>query len=201
MFKKKVFHEEYEKVEVPKEDVLKAIQMGIKQAVPTRKKQLPFEKVKTDEVSENEEGSAIIKFNSIIEGQSSTTINYSVVFLKGTEKDQIRMDDVYDDQGNPVHVSSHGNISKGTMKEGNHVTKKGRAIIPMALAEKTSYLEIHPKLAIYEPNQFLELNEKTPVDVHSKRQELSVKVEKMIVQDKKFIVDFQMNMGGKGNEQ
>lgn len=60
---------------------------------------------------------------------------------------------------------------------------------------KTSYLEIRPKAALYEKDQFVPLDQPTPFDVASKRQDLSITIEKMTVKGNNVVVDFQFNHG------
>ncbi|MDP1421594.1 hypothetical protein Q8G35_25330 [Peribacillus simplex] len=90
-------------------------------------------------------------------------------------------------------------IDLETNKSENHITVKGRTIIPQSLKEKTSYLEIHPKVALHEKNQFVTLEQQTPIEIQSDRQNLSVTVEKMKLKKGNFTVDFQVNDGDMRN--
>jgi hypothetical protein len=91
---------------------------------------------------------------------------------------QVRLE-LYNDQGKEIPSLSDGiDFETETNKSENHITVKGRTIIPQSLKEKTSYLEIHPKVALHEKNQFVTLEQQTPIKIQSDRQNLSVTVEK-----------------------
>jgi hypothetical protein len=60
-------------------------------------------------------------------------------------------------------------------------------------------LEIHPKVALHEKNQFVTLEQQTPIKIQSDRQNLSVTVEKMKLKKGNFTVDFQVNQGDMRN--
>lgn len=132
-------------------------------------------------------------FDSIIKGKASTAINYTVTFPNEGKYVQVRLE-VYNDQGKEIPLLSDG-IDLETNKSENHITVKGRTIIPQSLKEKTSYLEIHQKVALHEKNQFVTLKQQTPIKIQSDRQNLSVTVEIMKLKKGNFTVDFQVNHG------
>jgi hypothetical protein len=149
-------------------------------------KQLPFELLTVNKGSISEDKSMKVQFDSIIAGNSSTAINYSYT-LQGEKYDSLRLE-LFDDKGEGIHTVSYGKM----------VNPKGvdrRMTIFQGLKGKTNYVEIRPSVALFEKNQFVGLNEKTPVEISSSRQELSVKVEKMVVKDESFVIEFQVNKG------
>ncbi|WP_066070228.1 DUF4179 domain-containing protein [Neobacillus soli] len=137
-----------------------------------------------------------IHVDSIITGQASTAINYTATIPSQGKHDDIRME-LYDDKGNPIHLITDMTLEKN--KVGDQIIIKGRTNILQPLKGKSSYLEIRPQVAISEPNQFVSLNEQTPAQIKSDRQNLSVTVENIKLKDKTFTVDFQVNKGEKGN--
>ncbi|MBK3494048.1 DUF4179 domain-containing protein [Viridibacillus sp. YIM B01967] len=159
--------------------------------------QLPFETIKTNEESSNSDANVKIHFDSIIEGEASTAINYTAIFPSEGKHDQVRLE-VFDDQGKEIPLLSDG-IDLETNKSENQITVKGRTIIPQSLKEETSYLEIQPKVAVHEKNQFVTLEHQTPIEISSDRQNLSVTVEKITLKEQNFIVDFQVNHGDMRN--
>ncbi|MFF2449454.1 DUF4179 domain-containing protein [Neobacillus sp. NPDC058068] len=160
-------------------------------------KQLAYETIMMDK--ESEKGDIKVHFDSIIAGRASTAINYTAAFPSEGKHDQVRLA-VLDDKGNPIHLLADG-IDLETKKTGNQIIVKGRTIIRQALKGKTNYLEIRPAVALEEPNQFVAINERTPVQIKSNRQDLSVNVERVSLKGKRFTVDFQINNGEKRNEQ
>ncbi|MGG3564386.1 DUF4179 domain-containing protein [Neobacillus rhizosphaerae] len=158
-------------------------------------KQLDYKTIITD--SESARGDVAVHFDSIISGKASTVINYTATYPKGGQHDQIRLE-VFDDKGEPVHLLSDG-IDLETKKVRNQILFKGRTIIPQALSGKTAFLEIHPLVALFAPDQFVSLNSQTSNLLMSPRQNLSVAVENISVKDKSVTVDFQVNNGEKGN--
>ncbi|WP_225434147.1 DUF4179 domain-containing protein [Peribacillus tepidiphilus] len=157
--------------------------------------QLPFETQKIDKVSIQENAGVQVYFDSIIIGKASTAINYTATFPIEGKHDQVRLE-AYDDKGNEINISKDG-IDLETIKENDEIIVKGRSIIPESLKGKTTYIEVHPKVVINEQDQFISLNEPTPVEIKASRQNLSVKIEKITVKDKSLIVDFQVNNGDK----
>lgn len=89
-----------------------------------------------------------VHFDSIIKGKASTAINYTAIFPNDGKYNQVRLE-VYNDQGKEIPLLPDG-IDLETNKSENQITVKGRMIIPQSLKEKTSYLEIHPKVALHE---------------------------------------------------
>ncbi|MBT2618476.1 MULTISPECIES: hypothetical protein [unclassified Bacillus (in: firmicutes)] len=73
----------------------------------------------------------------------------------------------------------------------NHITVKGRTIIPQSLKEKNKLFEIHPKVALHEKNQFVTLEQQTPIKIRNSG--------KMKLKKGNFNVDFQVNHGDKRN--
>jgi hypothetical protein len=160
-------------------------------------KQLAFETFTVDK--ESDSGDVLIHFDSIIAGKASTAINYTATFPSEGKHDQVRLE-VFDDQGKPIQLLSDG-IDLETKKVGNQIIVTGRTIIPQSLRGKTSYLDIRPTVALSEPVQFVSLNEQTPKQIKSDRQNLSVTVEKISLKDKSLAIDFQVNNGEKRNKE
>lgn len=158
-------------------------------------KQLPYETIKINKESNNASAGLKVHFDSIIEGMASTAINYTATFPREGKHDQVSLE-IFDDQGRAIPLLSDG-IDLETNKSEHQIIVKGRTIIPQSLQEKTSYLEIHPKVAVYEKNQFVSLYQETPIEINSDRQKLSVRVEDFTLKNDKFIVDFQVNHGDK----
>jgi len=159
--------------------------------------QLAYETINVGQESTNIEADVSLQIDSIIAGNASTSIDYTATLPSEGKHDQIRLE-VYDDQGEQLHLLSDG-IDLETSKEGNRMIVKGRSIIPEALQGKTEYLDIQPKVAIQEPKQFAQLNTETPVNLASARQNLAVNIEDILVEDNSVTVDFQVNNGEKGN--
>ncbi|WP_235815096.1 DUF5643 domain-containing protein [Neobacillus vireti] len=159
-------------------------------------KQLAYKTIMMDK--ESEKGDIKVHFDSIIAGKASTAINYTAAFPSEGKHDQVRLA-VFDEKGNPIHLLSDG-IDLETKKTGNQIIVKGRTIIPQTLKGKTSYLEIRPAVALEEPNQFVAINKRTPVQIKSNRQNLSVNVENVSIKGKRFTVDFQINNGDNRDE-
>lgn len=161
--------------------------------------QLPYEEMKVNHSGFNEKADVAVQFDSIIEGQASTAINYTGTFPLEGENDQVRLE-VFDDQGDRVNISMDG-IDLESYQEDNHVVVKGRSIIPEKLKERTDYLEIHPKVAIRsEGDYFLSLSDELPSKVESKRQNHVISVTDMKVQGDKVALDFQINNGRLGRD-
>ena len=160
-------------------------------------KQLAYETLQTNEESSNTTADVKVQFDSIIMGKASTAINYTSTFPSEGKHDQVLLD-ILDDQGKKVPLLADG-IDLESNKSEHQITVKGRTTIPQSLKEKTSYIEIHPKVQLYEKNQFVMLTHQTPIEIRSNRQDLSVTVEKTTLKDKNFIVDFQVNNGDMGN--
>ncbi|MFU2018520.1 DUF4179 domain-containing protein [Peribacillus butanolivorans] len=160
-------------------------------------KQLPYETIKSNEERRNIGADVKVHFDSIIKGKASTAINYTATFPSEGKHDQVRLE-VFNDQGKEIPLLSDG-IDLETYKSEHQITVKGRTIIPQSLKEKTSYLEIQPKVAVHEKDQFVTLEQQTPIEINSNRQNLSVTVEKMTLKEDNFIVDFQVNHGDMRN--
>lgn len=158
-------------------------------------KQLDFDTIATNVETSNKNADIQINFDSVIAANASTSINYTATFPK--EKDQLRLE-VYDDKGNVIPLLSDG-IDLDSNKTEEHITVLGRTIIPESLKGKTDYLEIHPKVALFEEDQFIKLDQQTPLSISLNRQNLSVNVEKMNLQEDTFSIDFQVNNGNIGN--
>ncbi|QHA91235.1 DUF4179 domain-containing protein [Bacillus sp. N1-1] len=156
--------------------------------------QLPYEEVKLDEVRSNEQADVAVQFNSIIEGQASTAINYTGTFPLEGKHDQVRLD-VVDENGEPVNVSVDG-IDLETSQENDQIVVKGRSIIPENLKERTDYIEIHPKVAVSGvEDQFIRLSDKLPVKIQSSRQDHVISVNNIKVDGENVTLDFQINNG------
>ncbi|MFC2949989.1 DUF4179 domain-containing protein [Virgibacillus sediminis] len=120
-------------------------------------KQLPHEVLNVDKESDNQDGNIRVHFDSIIAGRASTAINYTATFPATGKNNQVRLE-AYDDQGNRVNISMDG-IDLEKTQVNNQVIVKGRSIIPHELKGETSYIKIHPKVALTgkDPNNPLEL--------------------------------------------
>ncbi|WP_226658876.1 DUF4179 domain-containing protein [Pseudalkalibacillus hwajinpoensis] len=156
--------------------------------------QLPYEEVELDQVRSNEQADVAVQFNSIIEGQASTAINYTGTFPLEGKHDQVRLE-VVDENGEQVNVSRDG-IDLETSQENDHIVVKGRSIIPENLKERTDYIEIQPKVALSGvEDQFIHLSEKLPIKIESTRQDHVISVNDMKVDGEKVTLDFQINNG------
>ncbi|KOP81292.1 DUF4179 domain-containing protein [Cytobacillus solani] len=155
--------------------------------------QLPYETVTIDKESSEEFSGVKVHFDSILFGQASTAINYTATFPIQGKHDQVRLE-VYDDKGDEINISMDG-IDLKTIEENDHIIVKGRSIIPQSVKGETKYLEVHPKVAINEQDQFVSLNASTPVEIKADRQNLAVTIEKITVNDHSLGVDFQVNYG------
>ncbi|WP_404452929.1 DUF4179 domain-containing protein [Virgibacillus necropolis] len=160
-------------------------------------KQLPYEMITVDKERSNNEANVKVHFDSIIAGKASTAINYTAAFPIEGKHDQVRIE-AYDDQGNEINISMDG-IDLEKTKKDNQVIVKGRSIIPQELKGKTEFIEIHPKVALSLDDQFVKLDQQTPVDIITSRQNLSVTVEDMVVKGERFVIDFQFNHGDNHN--
>jgi hypothetical protein len=102
--------------------------------------------------------------------------------------------EIYDDKGEQVNISMDG-IDLETIEENDKIIVKGRSIIPQSLKGVTSYLEVHPKVAITQKDQFVPLNAVIPIEVKADRQNLAVNIEDIKVDDDSLTVNFQVNNG------
>ncbi|WP_241494470.1 DUF4179 domain-containing protein [Bacillus coahuilensis] len=160
--------------------------------------QLPYETVLVDKGINKEDAKVNIHFDSIIHGKASTAINYTATFPIEGRQDQVRLE-VYDEQGNEIHISSDG-IDLETIEENNRMIVKGRSIIPKSIKEETSYIEVIPKVALSESDYFIRLDEATPVEVNSERQDLAVEIERISVKENSVTFNFQINNGNDKDE-
>ncbi|CAH2717353.1 hypothetical protein BACCIP111895_04545 [Neobacillus rhizosphaerae] len=159
-------------------------------------KQLPYVIKKVDKESIQDIAGVKVHFDSVIKGKASTAINYTATFPVEGRNDQVRLE-IYDDKGKKINISKDG-IDLETFKQNDKIVVKGRSIIPESLDGKTSYIEVHPKVALSERSQFVELNEPIPVNIKANRQDLFVQIDKISVNNNKnLIVDFQVNKGVK----
>lgn len=159
--------------------------------------QLPFETITINEERKNVDAGVKVHFDSIIEGKASTAINYTATFPSEGKHDQVSLE-IFDDQGKVIPLLSDG-IDLETNHLDDQINVKGRTIIPQSLHGITSYIEIHPKVAVYEKDQFVPLNQNMPIELNATRQNLSVIIENLTLKDDKFIVDFQVNNGNQRN--
>ncbi|WP_102272081.1 DUF4179 domain-containing protein [Cytobacillus massiliigabonensis] len=155
--------------------------------------QLPYETVTIDKESSEEFSDVKIHFDSILFGQASTAINYTATFPKQGKHDQVRLQ-VYDDKGDELNISMDG-IDLKTIEANGYMIVKGRSIIPQSVKGESKYLEVHPKVAITEQDQFVSLNASTPVEMKAVRQNLAAAIEEITVDDTSVSVDFQVNNG------
>ncbi|PFG04546.1 DUF4179 domain-containing protein [Bacillus sp. es.034] len=161
-------------------------------------KQLPYETLTLDKNSSENLSGVNVHFDSIILGKASTAINYTATFPAQGKHDQVRLE-VYDDKGNEMNLSMDG-IDLETTKNGDQYMVKGRSILPQSVQGKTKYLEIHPKVALNETDQYVPLNASTPIQVKAARQNLAVTIENITVDDQTLAVDFQWNNGDAMNK-
>ncbi|GGB72268.1 DUF4179 domain-containing protein [Fictibacillus barbaricus] len=153
-------------------------------------KQLPFETIEVDKESYDNQADVNVNFDSIVKGKASTAINYTTTLPVGGKKDQVRLE-IYDDKSKQIEISSDG-IDLETLESNDSFVVKNRSIIPESLKGRTSHLVIVPKVAIYAPNQFVNLKEKTPVTIKAARQDLAVMIERITTRQDRIIVDFQI---------
>jgi hypothetical protein len=161
-------------------------------------KQLPTERIKTSAESRSKDGKIKVYYNSIVFGKSSTVINYQVVLPAQDKHDQIGIENVSDDQGNTIRQSSDGDFGK-TIKDGKQIITK-RLIIPSSVRNQTKNLTISPTNRMSEKNQFVSLDEKSPVTVKAEWSELAVRIEKMSLEDGRLTVNYQIDLGAKKND-
>ena len=164
--------------------------------VPIR--QLPSETIILDEERINVTAGVKVHFDSIIKGKASTAINYTATFPQEGQHDQVRLE-IFDDNGKIIPLLSDG-IDLETVQKNNEIIVKGRTTIPQVIHEQTSYIEIHPKVAVYEKDQFISLNEQIPMEIKSTRQNFTVRIEGFIFKEDQFTFDFQLNNGEKLNQ-
>ncbi|ELK48528.1 DUF4179 domain-containing protein [Halobacillus sp. BAB-2008] len=121
-------------------------------------KQLPYNVLSVNKESEDTAASIRVQVDSIIEGKASTAINYTASFPSSEVHNQVRLE-AYDDRGREITISMDG-IDLETKKENGRLVVKGRSIIPEEIRERTSYIEIYPKVALTgkDPNDPLELD-------------------------------------------
>ncbi|WP_286230889.1 DUF4179 domain-containing protein [Neobacillus mesonae] len=155
-------------------------------------KQLPFE-IKTVDKESVKDGYKV-HVDKIITGKASTAVNYTLTMPDKEKNDHVYLE-YFDNNGNSIHWLSDARLEK--KKDGDQIIIKGRTTFPEKLIDKTNYVEVRPAIALTEDYQFVTLNEKTPIDIRSPRQDLSVLIENISVTKKKFTVDFQVNQGDK----
>ncbi|WP_430788336.1 DUF4179 domain-containing protein [Virgibacillus flavescens] len=160
-------------------------------------KQLPFDMITLDKVRSDAKAEVNVQFDSIIAGKASTAINYTATFPTVGKHDQVELV-AYDDEGKVIRITKDG-IDLETIVKDNQINVKGRSIIPQKLVGKTDYIVVHPKVHLNVKDQFVELDQKTPLDITTSRQDLSVTVENMKVKDNEFVIDFQFNHGDEHN--
>jgi len=161
--------------------------------------QLPYETVHVDKGTKDEDTEVSVHFDSIIEGKASTAIDYTATFPIEGKHDQVRLE-AYDDQGKEINIFMDG-IDLKTIEKNNKIIVKGRSIIPQSLKGKTSYIVVHPKVALSsESDHFVKLIETTPVAINAARQDFTVEIENITVQDKTATFDFQINNGDYMNQ-
>ncbi|MGP4107895.1 DUF4179 domain-containing protein [Virgibacillus sp. L01] len=159
--------------------------------------QLPYQTVNVDKGTKEKDAGVNVHFDSIIEGKASTAINYTATFPIEGKHDQVRLE-AYDDKGEEINISTDG-IDLEIVEENNRIIVKGRSIIPQSVKGETSYIEVLPKVALSEPDRFIKLDEATPVEINSERQDLAVEMGNITVQDKNITFDFQINNGNNMN--
>ncbi|KAA0564646.1 DUF4179 domain-containing protein [Bacillus sp. CH30_1T] len=160
--------------------------------------QLPYETVTIDKGTSNEEAEINIHFDSIIQGKASTAINYTASFPIEGKHNQVRLE-AYDDQGEEINISTDG-IDLESIESNNRVIVKGRSIIPFSIKGEASYIEVFPKVALSLPDQFIKLDEVTPIKINDGMQGFAVEIEDISVEEKSISFDFQINKGNKMNK-
>ncbi|WP_341302870.1 DUF4179 domain-containing protein [Lysinibacillus sp. FSL H8-0500] len=153
--------------------------------------QLPYKTIQLQQKSSAIDTDVSVLFDAIIQGQASTAINYTATFPREGKHDQVRLE-IFDDKGRQLPLLADG-IDLETSKDQHFITVQGRTIIPQPLAEVTSYLTISPKVAVYEKDRFITLEQPTPIHIDSARQKLGVTVEKITLKDEKLTIDFHFN--------
>lgn len=149
-------------------------------------KQLSYEKVTLDEVSSKQD--IKVHYDTLIKGNSSAALDYS--FQLPGAKDNISFE-ILDDKQEPVYETSGDVVDH----------QKGRVTFLKDIKSVTDYIVVIPEVRFYEEDQFITLNQTTPIKIASDRQELSVNVEQMKVEGDLFIIDVQVNNGDrKGRE-
>ncbi|KAA0546082.1 DUF4179 domain-containing protein [Bacillus sp. BGMRC 2118] len=151
-------------------------------------KQLPYEEVDLDKVSESSTEGLNVKFNTLIKGNASAAIDYSFSFPR--EKANVSLE-IYDDKQDPIHQTTNQRMDK----------QKGRVTILKNIQEVSDYIEVYPKISFQEDDRFLTLDQSSPIEIKSNRHGHSFKIEEMKVTGDQFIIDFQVNNGErKGRE-
>ncbi|MEK5232085.1 DUF4179 domain-containing protein [Lysinibacillus sp. FSL K6-0232] len=153
--------------------------------------QLPYTTIQLQQKSSAIDAGISVLFDTIMQGQASTAINYTATFPREGKHDQVRLE-IFDDKGKQLPLLADG-IDLETSKDQHSITIKGRTIISQPLAETTSHLTISPKVAVYEKDQFTTLEQPTPIHIDSARQKLGVTVEKITLKDKQLTIDFYFN--------
>jgi len=155
--------------------------------------QLPYEKTALNLESGAEDFT--IHFDTLVTGKASSAIEYTVTMPVENKNDQIRFH-LMDENGNPIYETSDEKLEKKI--DGEQQIIKGRTTILDDLQGKTRYLEVWPQAVLYEPDQFVQLKSQTPMHIKSDRQDLSVTIEKITLNDNTFSIDFQVNNGEEG---
>jgi hypothetical protein len=152
-------------------------------------KQLPFEKIVLNQKFGTEQNS--IQLNSLIKGQSSAAIEYTLSYKDG-ERDFVEFN-IVDNKGEPIERggSSDSKIEKKT--NDGLVTERRRLTLPSRL--DTSIITIQPHLRLSDKVSFLALNQSMPAIINSDRQELGVMVQNLEVRANTVIIDFRVNKG------
>ncbi|HET7628621.1 MAG TPA: DUF4179 domain-containing protein [Bacillales bacterium] len=194
----------YPKVDLPKHATVPVtfLQIGDQKGkwnfnVPIQ--QLPYEVIKFQQTTSSEDGDLKVRFDSLVSGKSSSALNYTASFPAADINDQVRLR-IYDDKGRQVRIVSDGIELTSKIVDGKEIVQS-RSILPKNLIGKSEFLEIHPDIALYAKDQFVELDESVPAFVKTERQNFSVEVERIKVKADKVTFDFQVNGGkryGKG---
>ncbi|MBM6616877.1 DUF4179 domain-containing protein [Bacillus suaedaesalsae] len=148
-------------------------------------KQLPYEEVALDVEREIPDLDLKLKLHTLIKGNSSAAIDYSVYLPEKFDDIRFEVSD-QDRTSNQIYNRQSG-------------LNKGRLTILQDVSGE--YLEVVPQFTLHEVDQFITLNQLTPVKIISNRQDLSVQIENMKVDGEQFTIDFQVNNGDrKGRE-
>ncbi|MFZ7121115.1 MAG: DUF4179 domain-containing protein [Eubacteriaceae bacterium] len=169
--------------------------------------QLSNEVEKYDIKIYNKEADVNITFDSIVYGESSTVIDYTLDYPKELISSVIDTWDFKD--MSPVGVIWDWNKDLGTKtsmyfetkKDGERYQLKNRMIYTKVLKDEMDQLELTGYLNLIGTTEFISLDEKMPRDVEvACRPDLKITIERMFVEDNKLMVDYKL-FGDKNDEE
>lgn len=168
--------------------------------------QLPNEVEKYEIKIYNKEADVNITFDSIVYGESSTVIDYTLDYPKELISSVIDTWDFKD--MSPVGVIWDWNEDLGTKtsmdfetkKDGERYQLKNRIIYTKVLKDDMDQLELTGYLNFIGTTEFISLDEKLPRDVEvACRPDLKITIERVSVEDNKLMVDYKL-YGDKNDE-